>query len=170
MLLLRFCLDFAIVTQTTSLSKSCKAVFEISVALLVEVAQTEGMTFLKICASDIIALRIHYDLLFLFLSDSLKPTTYSLESWFQLLDICRTRSYHMRLIISTCSKDKYFWNFRAFRRATWTLAFSTLIVVKISNGIYINRFALLTPGCPWEFLNLWTHSICIYLLHNLRYW
>ena len=71
MLLLSFCLDFAIVTQATSLTKSCKAVFEILVAHLVEVAQTERMAFLKICASDIIALRIHNDCFFLFLSDSL---------------------------------------------------------------------------------------------------
>lgn len=71
MLLLSFCLDFTIVTQTASLTNSCKTAFEIFIAHLVEVAQTERMAFLKICASDMIALRIHYDLLFLFLGDSL---------------------------------------------------------------------------------------------------
>ena len=78
MLLLSLCLDFAVVTQATSFAKSCKTIFEISVAHLVEVAQTEGMAFLKICAPYMIALRIHYNLLFLFFSNSFQPTTHSL--------------------------------------------------------------------------------------------
>ena len=103
---LSFCLDFAIVTQATSLTKSCKTVFEIFVAHLVEVSQTERVTLLEVSASVVVALGVHDDLLFLLLGDGLEAAAHAMEPRLELLYICGAGSDHMRLVVTSGAEDQ----------------------------------------------------------------